>query len=369
MNRSRLDHALCAGLLICGLSTGTAGPVYGDHHEAPPDQQQDIPIPAAQEAISHLPAALQPSFNATLQVDIETRPDRHSGDPARMMDSMRRMGEAIGVTMEQTLGFLNERRNVSPEDVQRVSEVLHFFDSGGNPSGPSPSAANAIALAQKMLDEARMMASGQMPPDPMHVLPTPPPSPAGVMHDPNQVQAMPVPPPAPAGMTHDPNQIQVMPTPPPAPAGMTHDPNQVQGMPTPPPAPAGMTHDPNQVQALPLPLPAPTGMTHDPNQVQVMPVPPPAGHPGPMSPDGALPGGPGDVPERPAGVLGRTSQQRIDTSGHDGERRVHRSRPLPHGLQRARMGEQRNHVSCGSKRVLVWNRGGHDGEDFLRNRR
>jgi hypothetical protein len=130
-----------------------------DHHseEAMPP---DIPIPAAQEAISKLPAPLQPSYNAALQVDQQTRPARHSGDPAMMMAAGQQMGQAIKVAMQSTLQFLG---SASAEDANSIAGVLHFFGSNGQPDGPAPPGSEAVQMAQHMLQDAENMIAGVNP--------------------------------------------------------------------------------------------------------------------------------------------------------------------------------------------------------------
>ena len=131
MNR-RIPRLLSAAALSCGLAFSIVGSASADHHGAPP---ADIPIPAAEAVIQGLPSALQPSFKSTLEVDKATRDAKHSGDPAKMMEAGKRMGQSIKGTMEQTLQFLDQ---ASASDADKVAAVLHFFASGGNPDGSAP---------------------------------------------------------------------------------------------------------------------------------------------------------------------------------------------------------------------------------------
>ena len=130
----------------------------GDHPSqgGPPD----IPVPAAEEAISKLPAPLQPSYNAALQTDIQTRPARHSGDPVKMRDAEKQMGGAIKVAMTQTIAFLG---NASPDEASAVAGVIHFFVSGGQPDGPAPPGSEALVMAKQQLHDAENMIAGRGP--------------------------------------------------------------------------------------------------------------------------------------------------------------------------------------------------------------
>ena len=155
----RIPRMLCAAALLCGLALSPFTYAWADHHEDTGDHQP-ISIPAAEEAISHLPAPLQPIFAATLEVDKQTRNAFSSGDPAMMMAAGQAMGQAIKVCMEQTLQFLG---SASPEDADKVAGVLHFFASEGQPDGPAPPGSEAVQMAQHMLHDAEMMIAGQDP--------------------------------------------------------------------------------------------------------------------------------------------------------------------------------------------------------------
>ncbi len=161
MNR-RIPRVLFAAALTCGLAFGIYTPAVADHHESGADHQPppDIPVPAAEEAISKLPAPLQPSYNAALQTDIQTRPARHSGDPAKMRDAEKQMGGAIKVAMTQTIAFLG---NASPDEASAVAGVIHFFVSGGQPDGPAPPGSEALVMAKQQLHDAENMIAGRGP--------------------------------------------------------------------------------------------------------------------------------------------------------------------------------------------------------------
>ena len=148
MNRSPLYVLLFAALIMLPVGVSAA------HHEGPPgDHMPSWTIEEAMQQAQMLPAALRPTFMATLEIERGLREMAGTNpDPAAMQPTFVSLQESIVGTLEQTLGFLD---GASPEDAQKVHQVLSFFNQPqpGEPAAPVPP--DATALCQMMLAESQ----------------------------------------------------------------------------------------------------------------------------------------------------------------------------------------------------------------------
>ncbi len=127
------------------------------HHEGGPD---NAPGPEwwamAEEMIGRLPEALQPAFSGTLEMMKQIEGAFGTGDWRQGAEAGIRAHENAIVTLEQTKAFLG----TAPEHSGTVAEVLHFFDAPEHGPGaapaPEPGTMDAMALADKGIEDSRM---------------------------------------------------------------------------------------------------------------------------------------------------------------------------------------------------------------------